>query len=70
MPFARPLTCVVGAPLHFDLAATKLKEEDQNLDAFVDAYHAQYVAALQALYDAHKGEYAAAGRTQEMRIVE
>ena len=70
MPFARPLTTVFGAPVHFDLAAAKLKEEDQTLDAFVDAYHAQYVAALIKLYDAHKAKYAAAGVAQELRIIE
>lgn len=37
--------------------------------AHVDACHARYCEALQALYDAHKDRYAP-GRLQEMRFVE
>lgn len=70
MPYAKPLNVVVGAPVEFD-ATQVLKDnpEGANLDAFVEAYHAQYTQAFKALWDSHKDKYAA-DRRKSMEIVE
>lgn len=70
MPHAKPLNVVVGAPVAFDSAAVlKAHPQDASLDLFVDAYHEQYVAALKALWEAHKDAYAA-DRRKSLDIVE
>lgn len=70
MPYARPLNVVVGAPLEFDCSKV-LREnpEGANLDAFVDAYHEQYVAALKKLWNTHKDKYAP-DRRKSLEIME
>jgi len=70
MPYPKPLNVVVGAPVEFD-ASELLKEnpEGANLDAFVDVYHEQYVAALKQLWATHKDKYAS-DRRRSLDIVE
>jgi hypothetical protein len=45
------------------------EEPGQTLEDMVDAYHQQYIEALQALYDAHKEAFDKQ-RRRSMRIVE
>ncbi|XP_060111508.1 2-acylglycerol O-acyltransferase 3 isoform X1 [Heteronotia binoei] len=48
LPFAAPITVVVGQPIPVPRRPSPAQEE-------VDHYHALYVAALRALFEAHKG---------------
>ncbi|KAL4458601.1 hypothetical protein ABPG75_013466 [Micractinium tetrahymenae] len=67
LPLRVPLTVVVGAPLRLPEFKGDLRSEEGR--AVVDACHARYCQALQALYDAHKDKYAP-DRKQDMRLVE
>ncbi|KAH8083956.1 2-acylglycerol O-acyltransferase [Aureococcus anophagefferens] len=51
-PISEAVHIVTGAPIPHDGVAGPVT------DARVDAMHARYVAALRALFDAHKGAYA------------
>lgn len=66
-PYPRPVHTVVGAPIAVAKFTGPLRGEAWQ--AAQAELHAKYVAALQALYDAHKGEYFA-GRKSELRLVE
>jgi 2-acylglycerol O-acyltransferase 2 len=68
LPRRRPLNIVVGAPIpvrRFDGGDCHCAEGR----ALVDEYHGQYVAALHALWETHRGRFAP-GRRSELRIVE
>ncbi len=88
MPWPRPLTVVVGAPVTLDAAAALGSSSTGGGDGgsggaangggddggdvmqrLVDAYHAQYVAALRRLWDEHKDAYDP-GRRRSLDIVE
>ncbi|KAF6248759.1 diacylglycerol acyltransferase [Scenedesmus sp. NREL 46B-D3] len=69
MPFKRPLHTVVGAPVEFDPSAALKDYPEAGLDQLVDAYHAQYVAALKQLWNEHKDKYDS-GRRKSLDIVE
>jgi hypothetical protein len=69
MPFSRPLHTVVGAPVEFDPSAALKDNPEAGLDQLVDAYHAQYVAALKQLWNDHKDKYDS-GRRKSLDIVE
>jgi 2-acylglycerol O-acyltransferase 2 len=62
LPFRRPLTTVVGAPIECPKVA--FPTEDLVLE-----YQRKYLTALQDLYDLHKDEYAA-DRKSELRFIE
>lgn len=67
LPLRRPLTTVVGAPI--PVARLDAAEVGRPaFDAAVERLHAQYVAALQALWEEWK-ERLAPGRRGELRIV-
>ncbi|EFN54313.1 hypothetical protein CHLNCDRAFT_25068 [Chlorella variabilis] len=61
LPERRPLVTVIGEPLR------DLRSEDGR--AVVEECHARYCAALQALYDKYKDEFAPS-RVRDMRFVE
>ncbi|KAK9823573.1 hypothetical protein WJX72_003923 [[Myrmecia] bisecta] len=67
LPRRKPLHIVVGAPIHLDKYTGDLRSEEAV--KLADSYHAQYVAALQAMWNKHKEEYAP-HRKQDLRIVE
>lgn len=59
IPRACPLTVAVGSPLRWP-------QEDEPSEATVAAAHAEFVAALVALFEEHKG---LAGVTGELKVV-
>lgn len=61
------LNAATLCPPHARTRAGDLRSEEGRVH--VDACHARYCEALQALYDAHKDRYAP-GRLQDMRFVE
>lgn len=69
MPYNKPLHTVVGAPVDFDASQVLRDNPEAGLDQFVDAYHAQYVAALKKLWNDHKDKYDS-GRRKSLDIVE
>ena len=56
MPFARPVTTVVGSPLHVDRCEHPSREQ-------VDALHAAYCRCLEELFEKHKANYGIAPET-------
>lgn len=50
LPFARPVTTVVGAPLRVTRCERPTAEQ-------VDALHAAYCRRLEELFEAHKADY-------------
>ena len=58
-PLPVPQNIVFGEPLRFPHTPEPTKEQ-------VDAAHAQFIAALTALFDKHKGEFGCADRTLEV----
>lgn len=56
LPYPVPLDIVVGAPL--DVPKFEGDESSAEFDALVDKYHGLFVAALQALFEAHREKYA------------
>lgn len=67
LPLKRPVVTVVGAPIPVRRVDAKADGQEA-FDAAVDASHAAYVAALQALFDAHKEQFAPQ-RKGELAIV-
>ena len=67
LPYRRPITVVVGAPLALprkDAAGRRVAElgerwlaRDEEGVRLVDECHAAYVDAVRALYEAHKAKY-------------
>lgn len=56
LPYPVPLDVVVGLPL--EVPKFEGNETSAEFAALVDKYHGQYVAALQALFEAHREKFA------------
>lgn len=56
LPFPVPLDVVVGEPIHVE--KFEGSESSGEFDALVDKYHAQYVAALQKLFEDNRHKHA------------
>lgn len=56
LPFARPVTTVVGPPIHVDRCASPTREQ-------ADALHAAYCRSLVELFEAHKANYGVPAET-------
>lgn len=70
MPRPVPLTTVVGAPVHVARWEGPPDDRSQELRDRVDEVHAEYVAALRALWDANRERLAAGGRKVKLRLVD